>query len=212
MRKLLILLFAVGLFKPVSSQIIYVNTAAAGANNGTSWANAYKQFQNAVTAAGPGAQIWVAAGNYFPGLSGQNGNSFTLKNNVQIYGGFNGTENALGQRNFFLHRSVLSGDLDQSGGPSAADAYHVVSTLNTDSTASLDGFTIMGGNATGTFPNNTGAGILCNPSIFATCNPIIRNCLIESNTTNVNGAGIAILNTGSGGLSCPIITDCKIYN
>ena len=63
----LIISFAFGQVGHASaSSIIYVKVNAVGANNGTSWANAYKNLQVALAAATPGSQLWVAAGTYLP--------------------------------------------------------------------------------------------------------------------------------------------------
>jgi hypothetical protein len=58
--------------------VIFVNAAATGANNGTSWADAYQTVQPALTAAQPGTQVWVAAGRYV--------GCITLKEGVALYG------------------------------------------------------------------------------------------------------------------------------
>lgn len=41
---------------------IFVKADAAGANNGASWADAFKELQSALAVAVSGDQIWVAAG------------------------------------------------------------------------------------------------------------------------------------------------------
>ena len=75
--------------------VIYVDSNAAGANNGSSWENAYKYLQNALWAAGSGTDIWAAQGTYRPDedINEPNGTddrtaTFQLKNGVAIYGGF----------------------------------------------------------------------------------------------------------------------------
>src|SRR5580692_1541752 len=47
-----------------ASQVLYVRASAAAGGNGSSWATAFQSVQAAVTAAGAGSQVWVAAGTY----------------------------------------------------------------------------------------------------------------------------------------------------
>src|SRR5512138_1801633 len=86
------LLLAVGpTGRASAASIIYVRAGATGANNGTSWTNAYKSLQSALAAAASGNQIWVAKGVYKPTLTSNRSISFVLKDGVAIYGGFAGT-------------------------------------------------------------------------------------------------------------------------
>src|ERR1700741_5059972 len=80
------------------AQITYVDKNASGLNDGSSWTNAYTNLNTALTNTFSG-QMWVAAAIYYPGNPGQNNNTFLLKSGVEIYGGFNGTETLLNQRN-----------------------------------------------------------------------------------------------------------------
>ena len=63
---ILIMLFFFAFAKSAKSQVAYVNYAAVGANDGTTWANAYPSLQTAIENAASGSQIWVARGTYKP--------------------------------------------------------------------------------------------------------------------------------------------------
>ncbi len=80
MKKSLLILFTAFTSFFAQAQIVKVNAAAVGANNGTSWADAYTDLQTALTNTSSGV-IWVVAGTYYPGASGVNASTFTLKNN-----------------------------------------------------------------------------------------------------------------------------------
>ena len=140
-----------------SAQIRYVKWNASGANNGTSWTNAYTDLQSALSTSLSGDEIWVAAGTYKPTSSTDRMISFALKNSVAIYGGFSGTETLRTQRNYITDITILSGEIGAAG--NADNSYHVVLGGGTNSTAVLDGFTVTAGNANATSPYNSGGGL-----------------------------------------------------
>ena len=102
---------------------IFVRSTASGANNGTSWVNAYTSLQSALTAAVSGDEIWVAAGVYKPTATADRTISFALKNGVGVYGGFAGTETMRSQRNPNVNVTALSGDIGM-GGVTTDNSYH----------------------------------------------------------------------------------------
>ncbi len=81
-----------------SGKRIFVNGAAAGSNDGTSWPDAFNSLQVAIASASAGDEIWVAAGTYKPAVSDR-AVSFRLLNGVKYYGGFAGTEASMSERN-----------------------------------------------------------------------------------------------------------------
>src|SRR5262249_50807440 len=91
--------------------VIYVNAAASGANNGTSWANAFTTLPPALSAAGATDEIWVAQATYKPTATTTRTISFALKDGVSVYGGFVGNETQRTQRDPVAHVTVLSGDI-----------------------------------------------------------------------------------------------------
>jgi hypothetical protein len=166
--------------------IIYVKYNATGTNNGSSWANAFVKFEDGVNAATIGDIIFVAKGIYQP-VSGQ---YFTMKEDVKIYGSFNGTESSLSQRVLGTSNvSVLQGN-DHS----------VIRNLNSwlTSASVLDGFTVTGGNAIYDVGGN-GGGIY-----NANASPTLTNLTISGNTGVFYGGGIFNL------YSSPILTNVTI--
>jgi|GEM_PF-6589849 len=78
----------------VQGSIIYVDASASGgADDGSSWSDAYLKLQDALAAAGSGDDIYIAAGTYYPDEgSGQTDNdassTFLMKDGVDLYGGY----------------------------------------------------------------------------------------------------------------------------
>ncbi|MEM9923203.1 MAG: Calx-beta domain-containing protein [Cyanobacteria bacterium P01_D01_bin.50] len=169
--------------------ILYVNQNAAGSNNGSSWGNAYTDLQTAIADASSGDEIWVAKGTYKPGISRED--SFTLKNRVEIYGGFAGIETSREQRDFENNETILSGEIGDTS-DNSDNSYHVVLSSNTTPNTVLDGFTITGGNANNRSPNNNGGGIHNSNG-----NPTFTNLLIKDNSATSRGGGIYNVNSNS---------------
>ena len=149
-----------------AGQTIFVDVDATGANNGSSWEDAYNKFYDALDVAQDGDRIWVAQGAYVPdtdGLADPREATFQMKNGVTIEGGYAGFgEPDPDARNVELYETILSGDLadndvdisdlaDLLTEPTRGDnSYHIVTAdTGINSTAVLDGFTITAGNADG---------------------------------------------------------------
>ncbi len=150
--------------------------APNGATTGTcgGWDNAC-DLQYALSKSGPGHQIWAKAGTYSPGTLRTD--SFQLKNDVSLYGGFAGNETQLSQRNPATNATILSGDIGTTGDASD-NSYHVVTGSSTDASAILDGFTITGGKGDA----NNGGGMLNQNG-----SPTLRNLIFEGNSANAGG-------------------------
>jgi hypothetical protein len=138
-----------------STSTIYVDDGANGINDGTSWSNAYNHLQDALSTAADGDEIWVAEGIYYPDEGRANTSNaltetFTLKSGVAVYGGFDGSENDVGGRDWRANITVLSGDIEQddttdSSGvvvdPAAIvgdNSYHVVTSSGMSNTVELN--------------------------------------------------------------------------
>ena len=125
--------------------MLLVDAGAEG--DGPGWARGHRDLQDALAAAKPGTEIWVAAGTYKPDRgTGDRTASFQLKSGVALYGGFAGGETRRDQRDAKKNKTILSGDLKGDDGPDFAqndeNSYHVVTARRTDRTAVLDGFII----------------------------------------------------------------------
>ena len=181
-------------FTPITGvRTLFVKSNGLG--DGSGWANAMGSLKSAMIASRSGDQIWVASGTYTPDPSNR-GKSFVLKNGVSVYGGFNGTESNLVERNWLANPTILSGDLlnndDSETGNFAAlqdNSYHV---LVGASNAVLDGFTIQGGFAAAVPPNHQGGGMINNNS-----SPSLSNVRFKNNTSIHAGGGMANLNASS---------------
>lgn len=160
--------------------ISYVNINASGSNDGSSWANAYTSLNTAISNTVTNRQIWVAKGIYIAPVT----YGFQMKNNLAIYGGFDGTETSLAQRNWTLNATTLKGNTN-----TRVIGNYWTSSYRLNTTAILDGFTITGGTVNSSdFYNKGGAGIL---NYFAS--PTLQNLIITDNIVNVSnyyGGGI----------------------
>jgi len=176
-------------------QIVYVDSAATGANDGTSWANAFKTIQAGLTAATTGKWVWVANGTY--------NERITLKLGVALFGGFAGNETSLNQRNPLVNRTIIDGS--NSG-----------TVVNCEDDSRIDGFIIQNGNSfsggglnafsdrvlisNNVIRNNStssrGGGLYASGTFdFAV---IVGNVLYgnKETSTTANGAGMYFDNTG----------------
>ncbi len=123
---------------------IYVDAAATGAGDGSSWQNAFPDLQDALaaaTAAKP-VEVRVAQGVYKPDQGagrtpGDRAATFQLLNGVILRGGYAGAAAAdPNTQDVALYETILSGDLagnDKAGWPSWTDnSFHVVTASGTD--------------------------------------------------------------------------------
>ncbi len=180
-----------------SSTIYHVDADAPGpVYDGSSWDQAFLTLQDALVTAHAGDSIWVAQGTYQPdqggtASAGDREASFVLPDGVTVMGGFAGygepNEDA---RDPEGTPSILTGDLqgDDLFGLLMLDdnSYHVV-TLSGGS-ATLDGFHIMSGQATGGYPHQFGGGLTLEFGDL-----VVKDCVLEMNRGNF---GAAIANLG----------------
>jgi len=189
----------------------YVDHEATGAGTGLKWDDAFTTIQPAIDDAfdDGGGEVWVAEGTYTSTFDPV----LTMRQNVHVYGGFiglgtGGEETDISQRDWLANETVIDGE----------DSRRCVIGTNT---ATLDGFSIRNGYATG-----YGGGMYNDSS-----SPTVTNCLFSGNSsTNGDGAGMYNMisssptvidctfsdNNGGGILnninSSPIVTNCTFSN
>ena len=210
MKQLFYLLLAFVLVgNPLIAQT-YVNVNAGGANDGSSWSNAYTSLADALDNTTTG-EIWVAAGIYLPGSDSSD--FFSISSEVALYGGFAGTETSLDDRDWETNLTILSGDLLQDDVGSNVEMNredNSLQVLYVDSMLTgpitIDGFQISGGQANlddganGDDPRYlwTGAGI------YGLSPVQISNCYFTANAAR-SGGSVALYELGTAGSS---IEDC----
>ena len=189
MRKAVVVFGVLFLAAVCQAGTIYVDTDAPGANNGTSWLDAYRFLQNALTAAVSGDTIQVAQGTYqpdantaYPSGTGDRNATFTLKNGVTINGGYAGYGQPYPDaRNIRGYETILSGDLDENDGPDFTNrgdnSFRALDGEGVNPTAVLDGFIITAGDG-----STSGGGMKCYNG-----SPTILNCIFVENRSNCGG-------------------------
>ena len=219
--------------------IIFVNSAAVGANNGTSWADAYTSLTTALTAASSGDEIWVAQGVYKPvtqvDVNGSGGAdaqevTFQIPSGIALFGGFDGTEVAREERDWETHLTILSGDIDNNDvnvdgnfiAESITDiagnnAYHVLYTVNVSAATQLDGFIVTAGKGliagVITDANKDGAGWYNLLSgVIHSSSPTILNTTFQGNYATSEGGAIYNTFNLDAGQMTSLIKDCIFTN
>lgn len=170
----------------------YVDLDMPG-GGGTSWSDAFQTIDDALSVATEGDEIWVAEGTYYPSVPRDPLDArtvtFLIREAIGIYGGFDGTEISLEDRDLSLHHTILSGDLygdDDSGDNMSENAYHVVSVDNiATGSLTIDGFWINGGNAN-TSAEKYGGGIFVDTSVSIPIN--IEACWLSGSNAMLGGA------------------------
>ncbi|MEM9848185.1 MAG: SMP-30/gluconolactonase/LRE family protein, partial [Bacteroidota bacterium] len=190
----------------------FVRQNGNDANDGQSWSTAFATLQKAIESAQAGQSIWVAGGTYYPtkekdGTTDQSRRfTFFFNKDLRIYGGFNGTESNLCERDIVCNPTILSGDVGVVG-VATDNTFHVIESTDLTTDFLLDGFTIQDGYADDDVIIGTRGGAWLNDPLGGTSNPSIYNCTFFNNSGS-NGA--AMYNDGgSGGETSPIYVNCK---
>ncbi len=170
---------------------IFVKPTSSGNGSGNSWNNATSDLKGAL--AQTNAEVWVAAGTYYPSMTGDRAAAFTLGEGTRAYGGFSGTELDPDQRNLSTAITTLSGKINEISG--TVRSAHVIALGTRTTVAYLDGFTITGGQS----PDNGGGIVATNARLT------LRNVTITGNTASFQGGGLY-----TSGSTFTQLVDCKI--
>jgi len=176
-------------YTPLFTPRIFVDINATGANDGSSWADAYTNLETTLANLnGTETEIWIAKGTYTPDATLRT-KSFTINgSNLTVYGGFAGTETDLSDRDMSLihttNETILSGDLLANDdttlsytNTTRADNSLRIVQINGDN-ITIDGLTISGGHADGTSGEGRfGAALDTDDTVgtFTIKNSIIKN-------------------------------------
>ena len=177
----------IGAYEYAERLVYYVRENGSNQNDGLSWETAFADVQVAIDAAADVAsenrpsEIWIAEGIY------KHGSPLKMRNYVEIYGGFSGTERSKSERGVCT-KTILSGE----------NAYRVFfndytsdSTLN--SSAVIDTVTIANGLTVSDV--STYGGAMYNKY----ASPTIRNCYFYNNMAKNTQSGYEI---GGGAIYC----------
>ena len=184
-----------GMTAAAPGRIIYVDDDAAGANDGSSWADAFPWLRDALGVAVEGDEIQVAQGTYQPDQGadikrGDHQATFIIGDGVVLRGGYAGVGAPdPDARNVEVYRTVLSGDLNNDD-PNVQDGHALrnaaghadnsscVVRIKQVASCVLDGFLIRGGHSSG------GGGGLRIEGSWAT----VWNCTFTQNWAPRGGA------------------------
>ncbi len=214
----LVLGASVALTGSVYAAVIRVDGSLMTNGDGSSWALAMNTLPGAIASANLGDEIWVKSigGAYTPGTT--TGSTFLLKDGVNLYGGFAGTETNRVEADPYLHPTILSGDVDNNDDPAIPSSFsdnatNVVTATNTIAALTrLDGFIITKGRS------GSGAGLRVdntNNTIPTIVKLNVTRCrFIDNDAESADGGAVALIKTSTlqGSKLNVAFTNCEFVN
>lgn len=180
----------------IYSSVRYVSPVAKGVADGSSWDNASSDLQQMLDYS-QGGEVWVSSGTYMPQKtppynvpSTDRDRTFFIRSGAKLYGGFKGNETSIEERDILNNETILNGNIGDSLS-NLDNCYHVILIYSTDvGSATIDGFTIMGGNA-----NMYGSYDFFTTSIYSSCgggvygngNLNFKNNILKNNSASMGG-------------------------
>ena len=194
---------------------MYVKPNGNNQNSGLSWDEAKADPQEAIDELAKvqdkKGEVWIAAGTYEPknyivGNDKTSPLSFVMRNGINVYGGFKGTETKLSERERgeypwdFKNQTILrgnkfSGTSDWNSSEEAwnvsSDSYHVVWFTSLDQSefsipTILNGVTVEGGSVSNPSILGTKYAPYCGAGIYMVgSNNQVRNCIVRYNNAGM---------------------------
>lgn len=162
------------------SKRLYVRADAPVGGDGLGWQTAYQTLTQAMDQVYGGDEIWVSGGTYHETL--------IMEPSMTLYGGFDGTETLLSERNWIAHPTIIDASgLETSAAVGAARA-------------SINGLQLANVNA------YIGSGLFC-----AGCSPSIENCWIFNNSSTLGSGGVECQQASPRFTNCIIAGNSYLY-
>lgn len=193
---LLICLLFIALSGQAQSSIWYVNASASPPATGLNWGQAFPNLHQALSVAQAGDQVWVATGTYLPDTGTDRDHPFVLPSGVQLFGGFQGWEASVAQRDIIAYPTILSGDIGLAG-DSTDNAYTILYLEYPDSTTLVSGFTLERGYAVSDTSYFNGSRILSGAAVYIVADdsvalPTFEHCIFRDNLAQSYGGAIYV--------------------
>ena len=145
----------------VFSATYYVAKSGSDDNSGDSWENALLTISKALDEATSGNSIWVAKGTY------SDNHTYIIPDNISVYGGFEGNEKSLTERDIDVHKTIIDGEKDHR-------CCHNIGLI--------DGFYFTNGSRHFSATHGMGSGVLNNGRLY--------NCTVYNNLIRGRGGGV----------------------
>ena len=194
------------------SRVKYVDINATGANDGSSWADAYTNINTAILFLNDNDSLFVAEGTYSITALGLN----LTAENIAIFGGFSSFAQTLATRDWLIYPTILNGDVSgndiypmtNSNLTSISDNPDYILQL-TANNIEIDGLVIRGAKKHAIYSKDHGTN---------TTNMVLRNCEISHSSargTTVGGGawGIGLYVSESNSLTHDLtIENCNFHD
>ena len=164
---------------------IYVRKGATGDADGSDWANAYAEISTALASAVFGDTILVADGTYYPTLDLVEDKAFDMIDGVHLIGGFPATGGTFVERDTVNLNTILSGFIGNGNGGTTERSYNVIQVSAAVTSCSMDGFSIIEGEADGPNPDDKQGGALYSEGYIE-----LNNIKMENNNSSLAGSSV----------------------